>query len=87
MMLNKKLKTEQRIIGSVLKAAREERGLNHEELGEFVCLRKWHIKELEEVDTFLSFYSMAIKIQAAKRVGKYLNLKESDYLDSQSLPS
>jgi len=30
---------------------------------------------------------MAIKIQAAKRVGKYLNLKESDYLDSQSLPS
>ena len=54
-MLNKKLKIEQRIIGAALKAAREERGLNHEELGEFVCLRKWHIKELEEVVTFLTF--------------------------------
>jgi len=64
----------------VLKAAREERGLPHEVLAEVVCLTKRHIKELEEADTFLTFYSMAIKIQAAKRIGHYLGLSEDQYL-------
>ena len=83
----KKLKIDQRIIGEVLRAAREKQGLSYEELGEAVCLRKWHIKELEEADTFLTFYTMAIKIHAAKRVGKYLHLEESDYLETKILTS
>ena len=86
-MLKKKLKIDQRIIGGVLRTAREGRGLSHEELAEAVCLRKWHIKELEESDTFFTFYTMVIKIHAAKRVGKYLNLEESDYLETKTLPS
>jgi ribosome-binding protein aMBF1 (putative translation factor) len=83
----KKFKIDQRIIGGVLRAAREQQGLSHEELAEVVCLRKWHIKELEESDTFFTFYTMVIKIHAAKRVGKYLNLEESDYLEKKTLPS
>jgi transcriptional regulator with XRE-family HTH domain len=82
MMLNRKKKIDQRILGEVLKAAREERGLPHEVLAEVVCLTKRHIKELEEADTFLTFYSMAIKIQAAKRVGQHLGLSEDQYLKS-----
>ena len=83
----KKLKIDQRIIGEVLRTAREKQGLSYEELGEAVGLRKWHIKELEEADTFLTFYTMAIKIHAAKRVGKYLHLEESDYLETKILTS
>jgi ribosome-binding protein aMBF1 (putative translation factor) len=87
MMLDKKIRINQRILGEVLKAAREEQGLSHEELAEKACLRKWQIKELEEADTFFTFYTMVIKIHAAKRVGKYLNLEESDYLETKTLPS
>ena len=81
-MLNKKIKTEQRILKEVLKAAREKRGLSHEGLAEAVCLKKWHIKELEESDAFLTFYTMEIKIKAAKRVGKYLSLSEDQFLSA-----
>lgn len=80
MMLNKKKKREQHILRDVLSAAREERGLSHEVLAKAVCLSKRHIKEMEDADTFLTFYSMAIKIQAAKRVGHYLGLSEDQYL-------
>jgi len=79
-MLNKKMKTDQRILREVLSVAREERGLSHEALAKIVCLSKWHIKEIEEADTFLTFYTMAIKIQAAKRVGQYLGLSEDQFL-------
>jgi transcriptional regulator with XRE-family HTH domain len=87
MMLNKKIGINQRILGKVLRASREEQGLSQEELAQIACLRKWHIKELEESDTFFTFYTMVIKIHAAKRVGKYLNLEESDYLETKTLPS
>ena len=80
MMLNKKETTNQRILGEVLSAARKEQDLSPEALAKIVCLSKWHIKELEEADTFLIFYSMAIKIQAAKRVGQHLGLPEDQYL-------
>ena len=69
------------ILKSVLKSAREEKGLSQEELAEIVCLKKWHIKEMEEAGTFMTFYSMAIKVHAAKRIGTYLDLKESQYLE------
>jgi transcriptional regulator with XRE-family HTH domain len=79
-MLNKKMKTDQRILGEALSSARKERGFSHEALAKVVCLSKWHIKEIEEADTFLTFYTMAIKIQAAKRVGQYLGLSEDQFL-------
>jgi transcriptional regulator with XRE-family HTH domain len=82
MMLDKKKTTGQRILGEVLSAARKEQGLSPEALAKVVCLSKWHIKEIEEADTFLTFYTMAIKIQAAKRVGQYLGLSEDQYLKS-----
>ena len=68
------------ILKTVLKTAREEKGLTEEELAEVVCLREWNVKEMEEGDTCLTFYSMAIKVNAAKRIGAYLGLKESEYL-------
>ncbi|QWE25542.1 helix-turn-helix domain-containing protein [Polynucleobacter sp. AP-Elch-400A-B2] len=68
------------ILKEALKAAREERGLSHEELAEIACLKKWQIKELEEAETFLTFYTMAIKIQAAKRIGGSLGLSEHQFL-------
>ena len=80
MMLNKKKKSDQRILGEVLSVARKEQDLSPEALAKIVCLSKWHIKELEEADTFLTFYSMAIKIQAAKRVGQHLGLSQDQYL-------
>lgn len=82
MMPNKKIKTNQRILGEVLRVAREDQGLSHEQLAEIVCLRKWQIHELEEAETFLTFYTMTIKIHAAKRIGKYLGLSEDQFLDS-----
>ena len=82
MLLTSKPKSVTVILKEVLKAAREERGLSHEELAEIACLRKWQIKELEEAETFLTFYTMAIKIQAAKRVGAYLGLSEHQFLSS-----
>ncbi len=81
MMLHKKIKIDQRILREVLCAARQEQGLSQEVLAKAVCLSKWHIKELEEADTFLTFYSMAIKIQAAKRVGQHLGLSQDQYLE------
>jgi plasmid maintenance system antidote protein VapI len=82
MILNKKKITDQRILGEILSAARKEQDLSPEALAKVVCLSKWHIKEIEEADTFLTFYTMAIKIQAAKRVGQYLGLSEDQYLKS-----
>lgn len=69
------------ILRVVLKKAREEKGLTQEELADIVCLRKWHIHEMEETETFITFYSMTIKVHAAKRIGAHLGLKESEFLE------
>jgi ribosome-binding protein aMBF1 (putative translation factor) len=71
------------ILKDVLKSAREKQGLCHEELATAVCLKKWHIKEMEETENVRAFYSASIKLQAAKRIGAYLGLKESEYLNSE----
>jgi len=71
-----------RILKEVLALAREEKGLTQEELAQVVCLKKWHIKEMEESDTYRTFYSMQIKVSAAKKIGSYLELKENQFLDS-----
>ena len=70
------------ILKEVLKAAREERGLRYEDLAEAVCLKKWHIREIEEAESFSTFYTMNIKIQAAKKIGNYLGLSEDQFLSS-----
>ena len=72
------------ILKSVLKAARVKKGLTAEELADIFCLKEWHIREIEEADTFFTFYSMAIKVKAIKRIGAYLGLKESDYLSLET---
>jgi len=82
MFIKVKPQVKQRIIKEALLAAREEKGLSHEELAEIVCLRKWHIKELEEAETFGTFYSLPIKIQAAKKIGAYLGLSEDQFLEN-----
>jgi transcriptional regulator with XRE-family HTH domain len=69
-----------KIMKEVIVQARKEKGLTQEELANAVCLSKWQIKEMEESDSFLIFYSMQIKIHAAKRIGLYLGLKEEEYL-------
>jgi ribosome-binding protein aMBF1 (putative translation factor) len=81
-LIKAKPKLTQSILRDVLKAAREDQDLSHQELAQIVCLRKWHIQELEEADTFLTFYTMEIKIQAAKRVGNYLGLSEDQFLST-----
>jgi transcriptional regulator with XRE-family HTH domain len=68
------------ILKSVLKAAREEKGLTAEELANIFCLKESHIIEIEESESFFNFYSMAIKVNAAKKIGNYLGLEESEYL-------
>ena len=73
---------QERILREVLALAREEKGLTQEELAQVVCLKKWHIKEMEESDTYHTFYSMQIKVAAAKKIGGYLELKENQFLDS-----
>ena len=72
------------ILKSVLKAAREKKGLTAEEMADIFCLKEWHITEIEEADTFFTFYSMAIKAKATKRIGAYLGLKESEYLSLET---
>ena len=69
-----------KIRGDVLKKAREAKGLEPDELASAVCLDKRHIFQVEHGDDHYYFYSPTIKVQAAKRIGKYLELEESDYL-------
>lgn len=71
------------ILKEVLRAAREEKGISQEELANLACLRKWHIKEIEESDSHHTFYSPAIKLQAVKRIGSLLGLDHSQFLVSQ----
>ena len=68
------------ILGSALKAARESRRYERNELASLCCLSAKMITELEE-GGMSSFYSYPLKINAAKRVGTLLNLAESDYLN------
>ncbi|QWD64592.1 helix-turn-helix domain-containing protein [Polynucleobacter sp. MWH-UH2A] len=68
------------IIGSALKAAREKRGLERGELATQCCLSSKMILELEE-GGMTSFYNFQLKLSSAKRVGAFLGLSLSDYLD------
>jgi len=72
------------ILKEVLKSARENKGMSQEELANLACLRKWNIKEIEEADSFHTFYSPEIKLQAAKRIGSLLGLIDSQFLETNS---
>ena len=69
-----------KIRGDVLKQAREDKGIEAKDVALAVCLDKRHIFQIELGDDHYYFYSLKIKVQAAKRMGKYLELEESDYL-------
>jgi hypothetical protein len=36
---------------------------------------------MEEAETFRTFYSMQIKVHAARKIGFYLELKENQFLE------
>ena len=67
------------IQGNVLQAARQRLKMKPEELGAKACLSKKHITQLEE-GGISCFYSEAHKVTVAKKVGKLLNLEESQFL-------
>ena len=68
------------IIGSALKNAREKRGMERSELATQCCLSNKMILELEE-GGMTAFYSFQLKLSSAKRVGFFLGLSHSDYLE------
>lgn len=70
------------ILRDILKITREDKGISQEELANAVCLKRWHIREIEEAETFKSFYSLEIKLQSAVRVGTYLGLSKDQFLRS-----
>ena len=80
--MNAKSKEEDlpKIRGDVLKQASEDKGIEAKDVALAVCLDKRHIFQIELGDDHYYFYSLKIKVQAAKRIGKYLELEESDYL-------
>ena len=69
------------ILGDQLKDAREKAGLSLEALAKKASLS---FKQLEEIenggDSF--FYTLAIKLITAKKIGKMLGLNEDDFLES-----
>jgi len=70
-----------RIVKDKIKAAREHSRVRVEYLAHAVCLSPKNILEIEESDTFDSFYSFPVKVTAAKRVGRYLGLDDSEFLE------
>ena len=69
-----------KIRGDVLRSTRENIGLDREGLAEVVCLKPWHITQMEDTVEHYFFYSPQLKIKAAKKIGEYLALEESSYL-------
>lgn len=69
------------ILGGQLKNAREKAGLSLESVAKTSTLSN---KQLEEIESGgdSSFYTLAIKFTAAKKVGKILGLNEDDFLES-----
>ena len=68
------------INGSALKAAREKRGMERSELATECCLSNKMVLELEE-GGITAFYSFQLKVSSAKRVGSFLGLSPSEYLE------
>jgi transcriptional regulator with XRE-family HTH domain len=70
--------------GSRLRLAREAQNLTLKELALKLCLSKEHIAQLENNQSVI-FFTVAHRIQVAKKVGTALGLNESDYLITQEI--
>ena len=73
-------KTIPNILGDQLKEAREKAGLTLQDVATKASLSKKQVQEIENGGASL-FYSVGIKLTAAKKVGKLLNLNEDDFLE------
>ena len=71
------------ICNEVFTKAREKLGLSTKELGSLACLSTRQIEQIENGETN-SFYSAQIKVTAAKKVAKLLNLSDEEAFDFSS---
>jgi transcriptional regulator with XRE-family HTH domain len=71
------------INGDKLKQARLDKNLSEAELAHACVLAPKHIIQLENGE-ISNFFSAHHKVQVAKKVGRYLSLEESEYLNSSS---
>jgi transcriptional regulator with XRE-family HTH domain len=71
------------INGDKLKQARLDKNLSEAELAHACVLAPKHIIQLENGE-ISNFFSAHHKVQVAKKVGRYLGLEESEYLNSSS---
>ena len=79
-MLSNDLSNEPSINGDKLKQARLNKNLSEAELARVCVLAPKHIIQLENGENS-NFFSAHHKVQVAKKVGRYLGLKENEYLD------
>ena len=79
-MLSKTLLNEPSINGDHLRQARLNKNLSEAELARVCVLAPKHIIQLENGENS-NFFSAHHKVQVAKKVGRYLGLKENEYLD------
>ena len=82
-MLTNNLSSKPMINGDKLKQARLDKNLSEAELAKACVLAPKHIIQLENGETS-NFFSAHHKVQVAKKVGRYLGLEESEYLNSVS---
>ena len=68
------------ILGEQLKKAREKAGLTLEALAKKASLSNKQLEEIENGGDRL-FYTAAIKLITAKKIGKMLGLNEDDFLE------
>ena len=68
------------ILGDQLKNAREKAGLTIEALAKKASLSNKQLEEIENGGDRL-FYTAAIKLTVAKKIGKMLGLNEDDFLE------
>jgi len=78
-MLTNDLSNEPSINGDKLKQARLNKNLSEAELARVCVLAPKHIIQLENGENS-NFFSAHHKVQVAKKVGRYLGLKENEYL-------
>lgn len=74
------------IIAKAFKDARESQGLSYAQLAELTYLSERQIREIEE-DGNVCFYSVAIKLQAAKKLARILKLDEGECFDLSHIKS
>lgn len=77
-------KTIPNILGNQLKEAREKAGFTLQDVATKASLSKKQVQEIENGGASL-FYSVGIKLTAAKKVGKLLDLNEDEFLEPSAI--